>query len=104
MSDFENEDDLILDEEEDLEVKKPDMYRVLFHNDDYTTMEFVLFVLQAIFHKSEIESIKIMFEVHHKGISEVGIYTYEVASTNIYLVEKLAEENEFPFQATMEAV
>ena len=78
--------------------------KVLFHNDDYTSMEFVVFVLQAIFHKSRKESTGIMLEVHHKGIGIVGIYTYEVASTNIYLVEKLAEEYEYPFKATMEKV
>jgi ATP-dependent Clp protease adaptor protein ClpS len=96
------DDDVILEDEEDLEIEEPGMYKVLFHNDDYTSMEFVVFVLEAIFHKSKQESTSIMLEVHTKGIGVVGIYTYEVASTNIYLVEKLAEENEFPFKATME--
>lgn len=102
--DYEHEDDVILDEEEESEIEEPPMYKVLFYNDDYTTMEFVVFVLQVIFHKSQSDSFRIMMEVHHNGIAEVGIYTYEVASTNIYLVEKLAEENEFPFRASMEEV
>jgi ATP-dependent Clp protease adaptor protein ClpS len=102
--DYDYEDDVILEDEEDLELEEPGMYKVLFHNDDYTSMEFVVFVLEAIFHKSKQESTTIMLEVHHKGIGVVGTYTYEVASTNIYLVEKLAEENEYPFKATMERV
>ncbi len=99
---FENDSDVVL--EEDLELKKPTMYKVIFHNDDYTTMEFVVFVLESVFHKSKAESTKIMLEVHKKGSGIVGIYTKEVATTNIYLVEKLAEENEYPFMATMEPV
>ena len=101
---FEDDSDVVLEEEEDLELQKPHMYKVIFHNDDYTTMEFVVFVLEAVFHKSKAESTSIMLEVHKKGAGVVGIYTKEVATTNIYLVEKLAEENEYPFMATMEPV
>lgn len=104
MNKFEDENDIVLEEEQDLELQKPTMYKVIFHNDDYTTMEFVVFILESIFHKSKAESTKIMLEVHKKGTGLVGIYTKEVASTNIYLVEKLAEEEEFPFMATMEPV
>lgn len=104
MNRFEDENDIVLEEEQDLELQKPTMYKVIFHNDDYTTMEFVVFVLESIFHKSKAESTKIMLEVHKKGSGIVGIYTKEVASTNIYIVEKLAEEEEFPFLATMEPV
>ena len=101
---YDYEDDVILEDEEEVELKPPSMYKVLFHNDDYTSMEFVVLILQIIFHKSTEESNKIMLDVHYNGVGVVGIYTYEVASTNIYLVEKLAEENEFPFKATMEPV
>lgn len=101
---FEDDNDVVLEEEQDLELQKPTMYKVIFHNDDYTTMEFVVFILESIFHKSKAESTKIMLEVHKKGSGIVGIYTKEVATTNIYLVEKLAEEEEFPFRATMEPV
>lgn len=104
MNRFEDENDIVLEEEQDLELQKPTMYKVIFHNDDYTTMEFVVFVLESIFHKSKAESTKIMLEVHKKGSGIVGIYTKEVASTNIYIVEKLAQEEEFPFLATMEPV
>jgi len=101
---FEDDSDILLEEEEDLQLKKPTMYRVIFHNDDYTTMEFVVFILESVFHKSKAESTKIMLEVHQKGTGVVGIYTHEVATTNIYLVEKLAEDQEYPFRATMEPV
>ena len=59
------------------------MYMVLFHNDDYTTMEFVVYVLQSVFYKSLPEAQRIMREVHIKKIAVVGIYTYEVASTGV---------------------
>jgi ATP-dependent Clp protease adaptor protein ClpS len=104
LFDFEDDSDVVLEEEQELELQKPTMYKVIFHNDDYTTMEFVVFILESVFHKSKTESTKIMLEVHTKGTGIVGIYTKEVASTNIYLVEKLAEEEEFPFRATMEPV
>lgn len=104
MSEFDFDEEVILDEDEEIKHEEPPMYRVLFHNDDYTTMEFVIYVLETIFHKSSIESLRIMLEVHHYGIAEVGIYTYEVASTNIYLVEQLAEANECPFRASMEKI
>lgn len=108
MSDFEfdpdKDSDVILEEEEDLELKKPSMYRVLLHNDHYTPREFVVFILQTVFHKSEEEGKKIMLEAHTKGIATVGIYTHEVATTNIFLVEKLAEEFGSPLRCTMEEV
>ncbi|MBC7472798.1 MAG: ATP-dependent Clp protease adaptor ClpS [Candidatus Sericytochromatia bacterium] len=101
-NEYDYEDDLALEEE--IELKPPSMYKVIFHNDDYTSMEFVVFVLREIFHKSEIDSNKIMLEVHVKGTGIVGIYTHEVATTNVYLVEKLAEEYEYPFRASIEPV
>lgn len=106
MGQFEHyfDDDVLLEDEEDIEQKEPNMYKVIFHNDDYTSMEFVVFVLQHIFHKSESESVKIMYEVHHKGNSVVGTYTYEVASTNIHLVDELKEEFEYPLLVTMEKI
>ncbi|MFN8671533.1 MAG: ATP-dependent Clp protease adaptor ClpS [Candidatus Sericytochromatia bacterium] len=98
----ENDNDTILLEEKKTELKKPDMYKVIFHNDDYTTMEFVIFVLQAVFQKSEYESIDIMLEVHHNKLSVVGIYTKDVANTKISETMKLAEEFEYPLLVTME--
>jgi ATP-dependent Clp protease adaptor protein ClpS len=103
---FDNEEDIdiLLEDDDEVELKKPSMYRVLIHNDHYTPREFVVLVLQTVFHKSEEEGKKIMYEAHTKGLATVGIYTHEVATTNIYLVEKMAEEFLYPFRCTMEEV
>ena len=84
------------------QVKKPEMYKVVLHNDDYTTMEFVVRVLQTVFHKPLIEATKIMLDVHKKGRGIVGLYTYDIASTKISLVRQMAEKEEFPLRCTME--
>jgi len=104
--DFEDDldSDVIVEDEEDVELDKPKMYRILLHNDDYTTMEFVVFILESVFHKSEVESNKIMLEVHKKGVGIVGIYPYEQATTSVYLVEKLAEKQGYPLKCSMEEV
>ena len=83
-------------------LKKPKMYRVLLHNDDYTTMEFVVWVLQSIFHHSEAEAVQIMLHVHKKGLGVAGVYTYEVAETRIRQVETLARQHEYPLRCSME--
>lgn len=101
---FESEDDVVLEDEEEIELKRPSMYRVMIHNDAYTPREFVVLVLQSIFHKSEEEGQKIMLEAHTKGIATVGIYTYEIATTNVYLVEQLSDEYGYPLRCTMEEV
>ncbi len=102
--DLDNDSEIILEEESDEEVKKPSMYRVLIHNDHYTPREFVVFILQNVFHKSEAEGKKIMLEAHTKGLAVVGIYTLEIAKTNIFLVEKYADEFSYPLRCTMEEV
>jgi len=86
------------------QLQKPPMYMVLFHNDDYTTMEFVILVLMSIFRKSITEATSIMLEVHKSGVAMVGIYTYEVAQTSIKQVQILAEEYEYPLLVTLEEV
>lgn len=83
-------------------VKRPQLFRVLFHNDNYTTRDFVVAVLREVFHKSESDAVAIMLHVHHQGIGVAGVYTYDVARTKIEMVEKLARENEFPLRLTME--
>jgi ATP-dependent Clp protease adaptor protein ClpS len=82
--------------------KKPPLYRVLFHNDNYTTMEFVVAVLEQVFHKSESEAVAIMLAVHNHGTGVAGIYTFDVAETKIRATEQLARENEFPLKLSME--
>jgi ATP-dependent Clp protease adaptor protein ClpS len=83
-------------------LKKPRMYKVLLHNDDYTTMEFVVYVLQGIFHHSEAEATQIMLHVHKNGVGVAGVYTREVAETRIEQVEALARANEFPLRCSMD--
>lgn len=86
------------------EVEEPPMYRVLLHNDDYTTMEFVVELLMHIFKKSIEEATRIMFNVHRNGKGVCGIYTYEVAETKVAMVHELARERGFPLKSTMEKV
>ncbi len=90
-------------EEVEKEVKEPDMYNVILHNDDYTTREFVVEVLQVVFHKPAIEATRIMLDVHKKGRGVVGVYTWDIAQTKVALVHRLAKEQEFPLTCTIEA-
>ncbi|MEO6025292.1 MAG: ATP-dependent Clp protease adapter ClpS [Candidatus Binatia bacterium] len=83
-------------------LKKPRMYKVLLHNDDYTTMEFVVFVLQGIFHHSESEAMQIMLHVHKNGLGVAGVYTREIAETRIAQVEALARKHEYPLRCSMD--
>jgi ATP-dependent Clp protease adaptor protein ClpS len=84
------------------QVKKPPMYRVLFHNDNYTTMEFVVWVLQGVFHKSESDAITIMLDVHRSGFGVAGVYTHEVAEMKVNRTHQLAREQEFPLKLSIE--
>lgn len=84
------------------ELQEPQMYRVLLHNDDYTSMEFVIEVLMKIFHKSQTDAERIMWQVHEKGKAIVGVYTYEIAHTKVQQTRTLAKQNGFPLLATVE--
>jgi ATP-dependent Clp protease adaptor protein ClpS len=83
-------------------LEKPKLFKVLLHNDDYTTMEFVVYVLESIFHLGESEAIRIMLSVHTKGVGVAGVYTFEVAETKAMQVTTLAQASEFPLLATVE--
>jgi len=83
-------------------VTEPTLYRVLLHNDDYTSMEFVVDILVMIFRKTEGEATQIMLNVHKDGIGICGIYPYEVAETKVETVHSLAAENGYPLKCTME--
>jgi ATP-dependent Clp protease adaptor protein ClpS len=87
----------------ELELRQPQLYRVILHNDDYTTMEFVIDVLKKIFKKSTDEAEEIMWKVHEKGQAVCGVYTYEIAETKVEQVKVLARQNGFPLLATFEA-
>ena len=84
------------------DVKEPDMFRVVLHNDDYTTMEFVVEVLMKVFRKSVVDATKIMLDVHRKGAGHVGVYTYDIASTKVNQVHQMARDREFPLRCTIE--
>ena len=86
--------------EEDLE--EPPLYRVLLHNDDYTTMQFVVEILMVVFNKSMEEATRIMLNVHQKGVGICGVYPLEIAETKVNTVESLARENGFPLKCSME--
>ena len=80
----------------------PRMYRVLLHNDDYTTREFVVEVLMTIFHKSEVEAQAIMLKVHNSGSGVAGVYTRDVAETKALTVEHLARQSGYPLRVSVE--
>jgi ATP-dependent Clp protease adaptor protein ClpS len=89
-------------EDIDEEVREPDMFRVILHNDHYTTMEFVVEVIVTVFHKQVIEATKIMLDVHKKGKGMVGTYPYDIAATRRAQVVSMARAREFPLKCTIE--
>src|SRR5687768_3778722 len=98
--DFQNEEATVAKSKEKL--KKPPLYKVLLHNDDYTTMEFVVYVLVTVFHRSEGEAFLIMLKVHHEGVGVAGLYPYEIAETKAEKVMALARLSEYPLLCTVE--
>jgi ATP-dependent Clp protease adaptor protein ClpS len=82
--------------------RKPNLYRVLLLNDDYTPMEFVVHVLERFFNKDRAEATRIMMHVHQNGVGECGVFTYEVAETKVTLVMDLARKHMHPLQCVME--
>jgi len=83
-------------------VEKPPLFKVLLHNDDYTTMEFVVKVLKAVFHKDDDAAMRIMLAVHHAGIGVAGVYTYEIAEAKVGRVTEMARADGFPLLCTVE--
>ena len=82
--------------------ERPPLYKVFLHNDDFTTMEFVIFILQTVFNHGESDAVRIMLNVHREGIGLAGVYTYEVAEMKVDKVTSIAQANEFPLLCTME--
>ena len=95
------EDAGILEREEQKE-KTPDLWNVILHNDDYTTMEFVVDVLEEIFHRSPAEAFRIMMKVHHDGQGIAGVYPFEIAETKAGAVHDAARREGFPLRASVE--
>lgn len=88
--------------EEKVEVKRPNMYRVILLNDDYTPMDFVVWLLETIFHKQKEESVRVMLKVHREGSAVCGIYPYDVARTKVFHVKALAQKHEHPLECVMD--
>ncbi len=88
--------------EEQIRTKRPDLYAVILLNDDYTPMEFVVWLLQTVFHKGNDEATRLMLDVHTKGKGICGVYTFDVARTKVDQVHNLARQNEHPLQAVLE--
>ena len=96
MPKFEEELDLAL------ELEEPQMFKVLLHNDDYTSMDFVIEVLTGVFHKTQAQAEQIMLQIHEKGKAICGVYSFEIAQTKAQQVKQKAKQNEFPLLATIE--
>jgi ATP-dependent Clp protease adaptor protein ClpS len=95
-------EDTLAESRADQKLQRPRMWRVLLHNDDYTTQDFVVWVLEAVFHKPRLEAYAIMMSVHQSGMGVAGVYTHDVAETKTRQTKQLAEEHEFPLLVTME--
>lgn len=93
-----------LQERTEVQKKEPELYQVVLLNDDYTTMEFVVHVLESVFEKSPAEAFQIMMHVHRNGRGIAGVYPWEVAETKVETVTSLARESGFPLKAVAEPV
>ena len=86
------------------EVRQPPLYKVLMHNDDYTTMEFVVEVLEVVFRKPPTEASRIMLHIHFKGIGMCGVFPYEVAETKVARVHAMARAQGYPLRCTLDRI
>lgn len=92
---------IFVKEKADLKIQRPKIYKVLLHNDDYTTMEFVVDILISIFNKGAAEATRIMFDVHKKGCGTAGSYTYDIAVTKMNQTHKAAREKGYPLKLSL---
>jgi len=81
---------------------KPKLFKVFMHNDDYTTMDFVIEILQSIFHKESAEATVLMLQIHKRGLALCGVYPFEIAETKVDKVHKIARSSGFPLRCTLE--
>ena len=95
-------EDSLTESRNEQKLERPRMWRVLLHNDDYTTQEFVVWVLETVFRKARAEAFTIMMSVHRSGLGVAGVYTHDVAETKVKTTQQMAEEQEFPLLVTME--
>ena len=85
-------------------LQEPPLYKVLLHNDDYTTMDFVVMILETVFKKDTGEATRIMLNVHHQGLGVAGIYTREVGETKVAVVHDMARKNQYPLKCSLEKI
>ncbi|MFT3922514.1 MAG: ATP-dependent Clp protease adaptor ClpS [Myxococcales bacterium] len=97
-----HDSDVVTESKTREEVKRPPLYKVLIHNDNYTTREFVVDVLRNVFHHNETDATRIMLYVHHQGVGVAGVYSFEIAEMKARKSEELAREHEFPLRLTLE--
>ena len=102
MSEPFSKESTLAESREDQKLQRPRLWRVLLHNDDYTTQDFVVWILETIFHKPRGEAFAIMMSVHKSGMGLAGVYTFDIAGTKVKATKQLAEEHEFPLLVTME--
>jgi ATP-dependent Clp protease adaptor protein ClpS len=93
---------VVTEEENAVKLERPRLFKVLLHNDDYTTMEFVVAILMSVFHHSENDAVAIMLKIHHTGSGIAGIFPFDIAETKVARVMSLAAEAQFPLLCTME--
>ncbi len=96
------EDDSAVLTESDTKLEKPKLYKVVLHNDDFTTMEFVVYILQTVFMRSDIEAFSVMLKVHNEGIGIAGIYSYEIATMKAEKAVNISKAHEYPLLCTVE--
>jgi ATP-dependent Clp protease adaptor protein ClpS len=101
-SDEKRENVLVIEPETKAKTARPPFYRVTLLNDDYTPMDFVVFILKQVFHKGHEEAINVMLEVHNKGAGTCGVFTRDVAETKVEQVVAFARKNEHPLQCVMD--
>ncbi len=102
MADEQQKPGIEIAERAEQATSRPRMFQVVLHNDDYTTMDFVVEVLEHVFLKSPAEAFRIMMEVHRNGRGVGGVYPHEIAETKSALVQSLARERGFPLQTSVE--
>ena len=88
--------------EKKIKLERPPLFKVLLHNDDYTSMEFVVYILEQIFHKNAADAEKIMMAVHQMGVGVAGVYPFEIAEAKVNKVTMLARQREFPLRCSLE--
>src|SRR5688500_18671554 len=98
----EGDQDVLTRTQSEKKTKRPPLYKVLLHNDDYTTQEFVVWVMMEVFLRTEVDATRIMLAVHQSGIGGAGIYPHDVAETKVGKVAELATANGMPLLCTME--